>query len=154
MPGEVDIKATTEHDSEFVGTMKDFRHQTMVAQQYFHEWREVLAAEGKLGTERDIGKTGVVDSRDYRESFTAAPMIAVIKSEPEPPVEIISCTGARASWIRFHTAAQREQSQRQLAGHIRRGIKTGISGVKLPLGGCLVLRFGHGAEREEKNDHC
>src|SRR6266478_5068787 len=124
----------------------------MIAHQDLKKWGNMGVAERNLGTQREVGKSGVVNSVG-EPGFTAAPMRAGIESESQPAVEIVGSAEANAAGVRFQAAAYREQCGWKLAVHIRAGMKEGVFAEKLPLRS-LVLSCGDSGKRKQDNNHC
>lgn len=49
--GQVDIKAAAGHDAQLLDVVKGIRHEAMVTDQHFQEWRKAVVPEGKLRTQ-------------------------------------------------------------------------------------------------------
>src|SRR5229473_4347310 len=102
----------------------------------------MFVAERHLRPKRKVRESGVVNSSRKR-TFPAAPVGAGIQSQSKPAIKIIGNAGAGAARIRFQVGPrEREGCSWKLAVYIRVGIKVGVSAVKLPLGGRLVLSCG------------
>jgi hypothetical protein len=115
VPGKVEIKTATEHHSYFVNIVEGIRHQAMVTHQHFKEWGNMFVAERDLGTKREVGEGGIVNSLGERYFF-ASPMCAGVERESEPMIEIVGKTGPGSARVRFQPGArEREQCSRKLA---------------------------------------
>jgi hypothetical protein len=132
--------------------MKRIGHKAMVAYESFEKWRKTAVTKRNLWAQGKVGESSVVYSVEA-PLLAASPMGAGIQSKTEPAVKIVGSVQTNTAWIRFQSAAQRNQSQWKEAMHIRAGIEEGILAGKLPLWKRLILRCRERTGAAQEGQH-
>src|SRR5580704_5841315 len=122
----------------------------MPAHQSLDEGRKMAGAKGQLRSHRGVVEGGIVNSSGHAV-LTRSPMPAAVGGQPEPAIKVVSYAATDTVRIRFDATAGREQPSGKQALHVGSWIEEGVSGIELPLGSRLILRYRSPNEAEDNN---
>src|SRR5208283_792988 len=124
----------------------------MLAHESFEKRGEIVVTKGYLRPSGEVEEFTVVNPV-VQPALAAAPLPTDVARQSEPAVKVVGDTGTGAPRIRFHAAAQREDSPREQAVHIDARIDKGVSGEKFPFGSGLILCYRERANAAQDGNY-